>query len=116
MSDFPPNGGSQEFPEQNPYQAPQGGPGQGYSGPRPDIPNYLVPAILVTIFCCWPFGIPAIIFAAQVNTKLDEGNIAGAQDASNKAKMWSIAAAGSWAVAMFLIFAFFICAGIAGNM
>ena len=34
------------------------------------VPNYLVQAILTTIFCCLPFGIVAIVFAAQVNGKL----------------------------------------------
>lgn len=55
---------------------------------RPYIPNYLVQAILVTIFCCLPLGIPAIVFAAQVNGKLSAGDITGAQDSSRKAKMW----------------------------
>jgi len=50
--------------------------------------NYLVPAILVTIFCCVPLGIPAIVYAAQVNGRIQTGNIQGAIDSSNKAKMW----------------------------
>ncbi len=57
-------------------------------GMRPNIPNYLVPAILTTICCCLPLGIPAIVFAAQVNTKLAANDYAGAQEASDKAKMW----------------------------
>ena len=52
------------------------------------VPNYLTQAILVTICCCVPFGIPAIIFAAQVNSKLAAVDLAGAQDASRKARMW----------------------------
>jgi hypothetical protein len=52
------------------------------------VPNYLVQAILVTIFCCVPFGIPAIVFAAQVNSKLEGGDYAGAVEASKKAKIW----------------------------
>lgn len=55
-------------------------------------PNNLVLAILVTILCCWPLGIPAIIFAAQVNSKFAQGDYAGAEDSSKKAKMWSIIA------------------------
>lgn len=51
-------------------------------------PNYLVFAILVTIFCCLPFGIVAIVFAAQVNSKAAAGDYAGALDASKKAKTW----------------------------
>lgn len=65
----------------------------GYVPPRQPagqpVPNYLVQSILVTILCCWPLGIPAIVFAAQVNGKLASGDYAGAVDASNKAKMFS---------------------------
>lgn len=52
------------------------------------IPNYLVFAILTTVFCCLPTGIAAIIYASQVNTKFQLGDVAGAQTASNNAKMW----------------------------
>src|SRR2546423_15559103 len=57
------------------------------------VPNYMVPAI-ISIFCCWPLAIPAIIFAAQVNGKVAAGDAAGAQDASKKAKMFSFIAIG----------------------
>ncbi len=63
---------------------PQAAPGQ-----PTQVPNYLVQAILVTIFCCLPFGIVAIVFAAQVNGKLQAGDINGAMESSRKAKMWS---------------------------
>jgi len=53
------------------------------------IPNYLAPAILVTLFCCLPFGIASIVFAAQVNSKIQAGDIQGAMESSRKAKMWS---------------------------
>ena len=53
-----------------------------------DIPTYLAPAILVTLFCCLPFGIPAIVFAAQVNSKRAAGDIEGAKESSQKAKTW----------------------------
>jgi hypothetical protein len=52
------------------------------------VPNYLVQAILVTLCCCLPVGIPAIVFAAQVNSKVAAGDLAGAEVASRKAKMW----------------------------
>ncbi len=58
------------------------------AGGSATVPNYLVPAI-ISIFCCWPLAIPAIIFATQVNGKVAAGDIAGAQDASKKAKMFS---------------------------
>jgi hypothetical protein len=53
------------------------------------IPNYLVQSILVTLCCCLPFGIVSIVYAAQVNTKANAGDIQGAMDASRKANMWS---------------------------
>jgi hypothetical protein len=53
----------------------------------------LVPAI-ISIFCCWPLGIVAIIFAAQVNGKVAAGDLAGAADASKKAKLFSFIAIG----------------------
>ncbi len=56
--------------------------------PGATVPNYLVFAILATVFCCLPTGIAAIIFAAQVNGKLQAGDLAGAQAASNNAKIW----------------------------
>ena len=58
------------------------------------VPNYLVQAILVTLFCCVPFGVVAIVFAAQVNGKLRAGDRIGATRASNNAKMWCWAAFG----------------------
>jgi hypothetical protein len=55
---------------------------------RPNVPNYLAQAILVTILCCLPFGIVAIVYAAQVNGRLETGNYSGAEEASRKAKTW----------------------------
>ena len=52
------------------------------------IPNYLVPAIISAV-CCFPLGIIGVVFAAQVNKKLAAGDIAGAADASKKAKLFS---------------------------
>lgn len=52
------------------------------------IPNHLVFAIIVTILCCVPLGIPAIVFAAQVNGKIAAGDIEGAKEKSRKALMW----------------------------
>src|SRR5258707_12194180 len=57
------------------------------------VPNNLVIAI-ISIFCCWPLAIPAIIFATQVNSKLAAGDIAGAQEASRKAKLFAMIAIG----------------------
>lgn len=53
------------------------------------VPNHLVWAILVTIFCCMPFGIVSIAYAAQVNGKLASGDLDGAQETSDNAKKWA---------------------------
>ncbi|MGE9267714.1 MAG: CD225/dispanin family protein [Verrucomicrobiales bacterium] len=51
-------------------------------------PNYLWQSIVCTIFCCWPLGIPAIVYAAKVEGLHSRGDAAGALDASKKAKTW----------------------------
>ena len=63
--------------------------------PQPKIDNYLVPAVLTTLCCCLPFGIVAIVYAAQVNSKVAGGDIAGAMQSSKNAKMWSWISAGA---------------------
>jgi predicted secreted protein len=64
-------------------------PGIGATPP----PNYLVWAILSTLFCCLPLGIASIVFAAQVNSKWQAGDFAGAQESSAKAKKFAIISA-----------------------
>ena len=56
---------------------------------QPSVPNYLVQAILTTIFCCLPLGIVSIVYAAQVNGKVAAGDRAGALESSRNAKMWA---------------------------
>jgi hypothetical protein len=87
-----------------PGAVPPPAPGAYAAQPRPQISNHLVPAILTTIFCCLPFGIAAIVFAAQVNTKLAAGDIAGAQESARKAKMWSWLSFGVGIVVMIIWF------------
>jgi hypothetical protein len=60
----------------------------GVGGVQPVVPNYLWQSIVVTACCCLPFGIAAIVFAAQVNSKLAAGDVQGAVESSRKAKMW----------------------------
>jgi len=66
----------------------------------------MVPAI-ISIFCCWPFAIPAIIFAAQVNNKVAAGDVAGAQESSKKAKMFAFIGIGV-GVGLWLIYGIII--------
>jgi Interferon-induced transmembrane protein len=101
-----------------------GGAGGGYGGgtaaggPPQQIPKYLVHAILVTLCCCLPFGIVSIIYATQVNTKRDAGDIAGAMEASANAKKWAMIGAGVGVVWLIIIIAFnglALLAGLAGS-
>ncbi|HEX9424030.1 MAG TPA: CD225/dispanin family protein [Pyrinomonadaceae bacterium] len=75
-------------------------------GTSANIPNYLIPAILATVFCCLPVGVASIVFAAQVNGKLATGDIAGAAEASRKAKTFMFIAIGLgvvvWVIAVIM--------------
>jgi hypothetical protein len=76
--------------------------------PPQKIPNYLAQSILVTLLCCLPLGIPAIVYSAQVNTKAQAGDIAGAMECSRKAKMWGWISFGVGLVGG-IIYAIFMC-------
>ena len=78
-------------------------PSAGGSG---TVPNYMVPAI-ISIFCCWPLAIPAIIFAAKVNGQVAAGDIAGAQESSKKAKMFSYIGLGIGIVGWIIVILFY---------
>lgn len=57
--------------------------------PKPVCPeNHLVKAVLVTIFCCWPIGIPAIVNAAEVSSAFLAGNYELAEEKSKAAEKW----------------------------
>lgn len=81
----------------------------------PNIPNYLVQSILVTIFCCLPLGIVSIVFAAQVNGKAAAGDIAGAMAASKQAKTFAWVAFGIGAGGL-LIWIILAMLGILGSL
>ena len=55
---------------------------RGASGPAEKVPNYLVQSILVTLCCCLPFGIVAILQSAKVNSLAESGNVTAAKEAS----------------------------------
>lgn len=56
------------------------------SMPKPD--NFLVWAILSTLFCCLPFGIISIVYASKVDGLWYAGHYAEAQNAASKARTW----------------------------
>ena len=94
------------------YTVPPPPPSSFGSTPSPaqagaQIPNYLWQSIVVTLCCCLPLGIVSIIFAAQVNSKLAQGDVAGARDASQKAKMFALIGFGVGIVVMIIYMVFF---------
>src|SRR6201987_1236155 len=75
---------------------PPGSPPQQPAGQAPN--NYLVWSILVTLFCCLPFGIVAIVKSSQVNGLWAQGRYAEAQASADSARKWII-----WSVVVGLI-------------
>jgi Interferon-induced transmembrane protein len=82
---------------------PRPGYGQeaGYASGPPR--SYLAWAIVATLFCCLPFGIVSIVFAAQVNAKWTAGDYGGAEDYSRRARNWFIASVVCGAIAIIVI-------------
>ncbi|MDI9914937.1 CD225/dispanin family protein [Rhodococcus sp. IEGM 1379] len=84
---------------QNPYYGQQQQP----AGPPPD--NNLVWAILVTVFCCLPLGIVAIVKSSQVNSLWAQGQFDAARKSADDAKkfaLWSVGAGVAVAVLYFV--------------
>jgi hypothetical protein len=78
------------------------------------VPNYLAQAIIVTLVCCMPAGIPAIVFAAQSMSKAGSGDITGALESAQKAKTWCWVSFGIGAVIVagyVIFFAFTLASG-----
>lgn len=80
--------------------------------------NYLVWAILATILCCWPLGIPAIVYAAKVDRLWYSGYRNEALAASNNAKKWTLIAAitGAVVIVLYVIFVFVVGIGAAAEL
>ena len=72
--------------------------------PKPD--NYLVWSILVTLFCCLPFGVVAIVKSCAVDSAYNSGNLELAQAEAAAAKKWYLISFYSGAVL------FFLCVGV----
>ncbi len=53
-------------------------------------PAYLVWSVVMTVLCCLPAGVVAIIFSSQVSSKFYAGDFEGAKRASERAQIWII--------------------------
>lgn len=73
--------------------------------PKPS--NYMVLAILSTIFCCLATGIASIIYASKVNEHYAKGDYAEAEKASKNAKMWGLIGVGLSALIWIIYVAIF---------
>ena len=52
--------------------------------------SYLTESILVTLFCCLPFGIVGIVYASKVNSQFRAGNYTAAEESSKNANKWTM--------------------------
>jgi hypothetical protein len=84
-----------DAPQVNPYASPTGTPQihtQSAPGgmPHRHVKDYLVESILCLVFCGGVIAIPAIVYAADVKSRLSRGDYHGAVRASENAKKWCI--------------------------
>ena len=82
----PPKASGSASGEINPFAAPMAPIPRRM--PSMAIPNYLWQSIVVTVLCCWPLGIPAIVYAAKVDNLVTQGRHGEALEASRSAKTW----------------------------
>lgn len=73
-------------------------PAAGAADGRPYVNNHLAKAILATIFCCLPLGIVAIVKAAQVNSRVEIGDLERATKFAGEANSWA-----NWSIVVGLL-------------
>jgi len=103
-------------PPQIPSSSPYVPPAQPYvpqpAVPGAVIPNYLWQSIVVTVLCCWPCGIPAIVYAAKVDGLVQRGDYTSAKSASDSAKLWCLISLGGWVLVIVLYILFIVGIGL----
>lgn len=82
----------------SPYAPPVAAYGGG------EISTYLWQSIVVTLICCQPFGIPAIVYAAKADAFLASGDLERARTASDSARTWCWVSFGVGLVFYLLVF------------
>ena len=77
--------------------------------------TWLVESILVTLFCCLPFGIAGIVNASKVESRFFAGDIIGANQSSSEAKKWTLVS--FWiGIAGILLYFVLLALGIASSL
>lgn len=56
----------------------------------PKVFDWLIPSILSIIFCAWPLGIPALIFAIKANGSKKRGDMTAAAQQAKTARLFVI--------------------------
>lgn len=85
---------------------------EGFSVPPS---SNMIWAILATIFCCLPFGIVSIVYAAKVDSFWAAGQYAAAYDAASKSKKWTMWSVIISAIGWVLYIGLFIIIGLGAS-
>lgn len=56
----------------------------------PKVFDWLIPSILSIIFCAWPLGIPALVFAIKANGSKKRGDMTAAAQQAKTARLFVI--------------------------
>jgi len=83
-----PRPGATEVPPPSPA-APPPAPAQVAPSGAP-VRDWLIPSILSIIFCAWPLGIPALVFAIKANGSKKRGDMAAAAQQAKTARLFVI--------------------------
>ncbi len=69
--------------------------GYGRMATEPEKPSSsLLGSILVTLFCCFPLGLVAVVYGILVHTRWGAGDQQGARRAADMAERWMYASVG----------------------
>lgn len=93
-------------------------PSCGWRLPAPRPPSFtsfLVPAVLATLFCCAPFGVAAVVYAARVDPLLAGGDPTAAEESARKARLWTWVAFGV-GLLPWLFYGLVMAFGLAGQL
>lgn len=84
--------------------------GAGAGGATAPLDTWLWQSIAVTVFCCLPLGIVAIVKSAQAGSARDAGNLALAQTRAGEARTWTMWSfgVGLVAIGIWVVFAVFL--------